>query len=137
MAFVADLLDSWLQQYGEKLARLVNDGGNPFLSELVNYCRSLWISTDFGDGENFDEVAAVDGGLMRFRLANGGSLILAAACGYGPEIEERDFKCVVAYPPSARYASLLMKSLELKVARKTLNHLSSDGLLLLDGSLYG
>ncbi|MEM1948785.1 MAG: DNA double-strand break repair nuclease NurA [Candidatus Caldarchaeum sp.] len=126
-----------MQQYGEKLARLVNDGGNPFLSDLVNYCRSLWISTDFGDGENFDEVAAVDGGLMRFRLANGGSLILAAACGYGPEIEERDFKCVVAYPPSARYASLLMKSLELKVARKTLNHLSSDGLLLLDGSLYG
>lgn len=137
MAFVADLMDSWLRQYGEKLARLVNDGDNPFLSELVNYCRSLWISSDFGDGEKFDEVAAVDGGLMRFRLANGGSLVLAAAYAYGPEIEERDFRCVVAYPPNTKYAGLLMKSLELKVARKTLKHLSSNGLLLLDGSLYG
>lgn len=137
MAFIADLLDSWLRQHREKLAKLVNDGDNPFLTELVNLSRSLWVSSDFGDGENFDEVAAVDGGLMRFRLATGGSLILASAYACGPEIEERDFRCVVSYPPNSKYGSLLMKSLELSVARKTLKHLSSNGLLLLDGSLYG
>ncbi|MEM1952630.1 MAG: DNA double-strand break repair nuclease NurA [Candidatus Caldarchaeum sp.] len=137
MAFVADLLDSWLRKHGEKLARLVNDGDNPFLTELVNYSRNLWISSDFGGGEKFDRVAAVDGGLMKFRLANGGSIIFVSAYAYGCGIEERDFTCVVAYPPSFKYASLLMKSLELKVARKTLKQLSGDGFLLLDGSLYG
>ncbi|MEM0483039.1 MAG: DNA double-strand break repair nuclease NurA, partial [Nitrososphaerota archaeon] len=82
-------------------------------------------------------VGAVDGGMIRFRLDNGGSLVAVSAIGIGEGFEEREVDCAVLYPPHRDYSSLLMRRLELRVARKVVERVGAGGLLLLDGSLYG
>ncbi|MCS7142684.1 MAG: DNA double-strand break repair nuclease NurA [Aigarchaeota archaeon] len=137
MAFIADVLYSWVRENSERLSRDLRGDDRSLLKEFKEMVCGMWITTNFEGSIEGVRVAAVDGGLMKFRLDNGGSLILASAYGVGEGVEERESMCKVIYPPYQKYAQLFMKSLELSVARKLIGELSGGGVLLLDGSLYG
>ncbi|MEN3048059.1 MAG: DNA double-strand break repair nuclease NurA [Candidatus Caldarchaeales archaeon] len=137
MALVADLLAEWLRENSGSLERDLRGRRGPLSEEIGERARRLWVPADLEGRSTGVDAVAVDGGLMRLRLGNGGALIVAAAFAVGRNIEEREVRCEVAYPPRADYAGLLMKVLELRVARRALGWLPGGGLLLLDGSLYG
>lgn len=137
MAFIADLLHSYVKDNLDRLVNELNGDVNPLLEDFRKLVNDLWVSTSFEEIITYDKVAAVDGGLIKFKLANGGSIVIASAYGFGNGIEERDVDCSIIYPPHKDYASLLMKTLELKVARRMVRKILRGGLLLLDGSLYG
>ncbi|MDW8043851.1 MAG: DNA double-strand break repair nuclease NurA [Nitrososphaerota archaeon] len=137
MAFVADLLAEWLRENSDSLERDLRGRRGPLSEEIAERARRLWVPAGLEGRSSGVEAVAVDGGLMRLRLGDGGALIVATAFAVGRGLEEREVRCEVAYPPRADYAGLLMKVLELRVARRALERLPKGGLLLLDGSLYG
>ncbi|MDW7977787.1 MAG: DNA double-strand break repair nuclease NurA [Candidatus Caldarchaeum sp.] len=127
VAYVADLFVSWLKDNAERMRDDFTGGRGLLLQELVDGARRMWVSFDKMRYTEFERVAAVDGGL----------LVFASAYAVGPQIDVRDFECAVAYPPDKKYATLLMKTLELRVAVKAVEQLPEGSVLLLDGSLFG
>jgi hypothetical protein len=100
--------------------------------ELCDLIRGLWIPKIPEEHVDVGRVAAVDGGIIRFRLANGGALVVVAAQGIGRGVTEMSsVECSVVYPPHSGYGRLMMKKLELKTGLKMLESLGPGDVLLM------
>ena len=131
-------LKDFLEANVEKLRRSIEDGPSKMSNELGEMIRRLWIPKIPEEPVNIGRVAAVDGGIIRFRLANGGALLIVGAQAIGRGVSDTSsVECVVVYPPHLSYGRLMMKKLELKTGLKILERLGPGDVLLMDGSLYG
>jgi hypothetical protein len=131
-------LREFLEADAEKLRRSIEDGPSKMSNELGEMICRFWIPKIPEDHMDIGRIAAVDGGIMRFRLANGGALVVVGAQGIGRGVSETSsVECTVVYPPHSGYGKLVMKKLELKTGLKMLEGLGPGDVLLMDGSLYG
>jgi len=137
MAYIADVLDVYLDKNADQLIKQLTKRYSILLDEIGSIVRGLWSPLDFAESSWPGRVAAVDGGSTGIMLDNGGLLIIISAYGISEGLEERLAECAIIYPPHPSYVSLLRQKLELIVARKLTKKLKRGDLLLLDGSLYG
>ncbi|MCL5952166.1 MAG: DNA double-strand break repair nuclease NurA [Chloroflexi bacterium] len=84
---------------------------------------------------------AVDGGSRRLELANGSLLIIGQALILGEGVEDAivDIEVVrgsVPHTTAERFADLFLQRLEVHLAAKHIQHMESEGMVLLDGALY-
>jgi hypothetical protein len=138
VSYITPGLKNFLEADAEKLRRGIEEGPSKMSDELCDLIRGLWIPKIPEEHVDVGRVAAVDGGIIRFRLANGGALVVVAAQGIGRGVTEMSsVECSVVYPPHSGYGRLMMKKLELKTGLKMLESLGPGDVLLMDGSLYG
>ena len=137
MAYIADILDNYLDKNADQLLDQLTNSHSMLLDEIGSVIKELWIPLDFAESSWPGRVAAVDGGSVGIRLDNGGLLAIISAYGISEGFEERLAECTIIYPPHPSYVSLLRQKLELTTARKLIMKLKQGDLLLLDGSLYG
>jgi len=137
MAYIADILDVYLDKNADQLLKQLTNRHSMLLDEIGRVIRGLWIPLDSAESDWPGRVAAVDGGSVGIRLDNGGLLAIISAYGISEGFEERLAECAIIYPPHPSYVSLLRQKLELSVAKKLIMRLKRGDLLLLDGSLYG
>jgi hypothetical protein len=138
MSYVMDSFFNYLRDNASKIREKIFSSQSMILDEVGLLARDLWNTLPENRIDLPRRVAAVDGGILRYRLDNGGSLIIVSSYLVGKMIEERSKAfCTFIYPPSRGMGFLLMRALELELAEQAVLTMDRGDLLLLDGSLYG
>ncbi|MEM3398058.1 MAG: DNA double-strand break repair nuclease NurA [Nitrososphaerota archaeon] len=138
MSYIIDALYEYLIEDGEKLKGKFQAFKNELLEEVGFHIVKLWNEMEESDIKPLKKAIAVDGSIFRCALDDGGSLVIVSSYLAGKDIfETSKARCAVIYPPSKSFGFILMRTLELELARQAISVMKSGDVLLLDGSLYG
>lgn len=138
MSYTIDSIFSYLKEHSEEISKKISASQSTILEEVGLLMKNMWKSIPEGDTKLPERIAAIDGGLIKYRLDNGGSIIIASSYLVARNIPETSKSiCRFIYPPSRGIGFLLMRTLELELAEQAISNMSDNDMLFLDGSLYG
>jgi hypothetical protein len=138
VSYVFGSIFNYLKENGNSIREKMFASQSPILNEVSLLIEGMWNNLPGGHIDLPERIAAVDGGLLRYRLDNGGSLIIASSYLVARNIPEASKSiCTFIYPPSRSIGFLIMRTLELELAEQAISNMNREDMLFLDGSLYG